>query len=86
MKKFFVSTLAAMMTLNASAAKNPTAQLLFDDSKCVAGSVEMPKGRVNISFLLQPYCYFSLVTKSYAHRQNKKEMNIANDLYGANKY
>ena len=47
MQKLIVSALAAVMALSASAAKKSAAKLQFDASKGVAGSVEMPSGRVN---------------------------------------
>ena len=65
MKKFFVSALVAMMTLNVSAAKKPTTQLQFDASKGVAGSVEMPKGRVNYTAFTKLYYVTNVEDTTY---------------------
>lgn len=67
MKNFFVSALAAVMTLNVSAAKKPTAQLQFDALKGVAGSVEMPKGRVNYTAFTKLYYVTNVEDTTYQY-------------------
>ena len=45
MKKFFVASLALVLSVCAEAAKKPTPKLVFDASKGVAGSVVLPTGK-----------------------------------------
>ena len=67
MKKFIVSALAAVIALSASAAKKPAAQLQFDASKGVAGSVEMPKGRVNYTAFTKLYYVTNVEDTTYQY-------------------
>ena len=55
MQKLIVSALAAVMAISASAAKKPVVKLQFDASKGVAGSVEMPNGKVNYTAYTKLY-------------------------------
>ena len=45
MNKFFVASLALVLSVCAQAAKKPTPKLVFDASKGVAGSVALPTGK-----------------------------------------
>ena len=45
MNRFFVASLALVLSVCAQAAKKPTQQLVFDASKGVAGSVALPSGK-----------------------------------------
>ena len=45
MNKFFVASLALVLSVCAQAAKKPTPKLVFDASKGVAGSVALPSGK-----------------------------------------
>lgn len=46
MNKFFVASLALVLSVCAQAAKKPAQELVFDASKGVAGSVVLPSGKV----------------------------------------
>lgn len=57
MKKFFVTTLAAVLCVCAAQAEKQTSGLVFDASKGVAGSVTMPKGNV-VNYTAYTNLYF----------------------------
>lgn len=57
MKKFFVTTLAAVLCVCAAQAEKQTSGLVFDASKGVAGSVTMPKGNI-VNYTAYTNLYF----------------------------
>lgn len=57
MKKFFVTTLAAVLCVCAAQAEKQASGLVFDASKGVAGSVTMPKGNV-VNYTAYTNLYF----------------------------
>jgi hypothetical protein len=67
MNKMIVSALAVMLALNASAAKKPAAKLQFDASKGVAGSVEMPAGKVNYTAFTKLYFVTNVEDSTYQY-------------------
>ena len=67
MQKLIVSALAAVMALSASAAKKSAAKLQFDASKGVAGSVEMPSGRVNYTAYTKLYFVTNVEDTTYQY-------------------
>ena len=67
MQKLIVSALAAVMAISASAAKKPVVKLQFDASKGVAGSVEMPKGRVNYTAFTKLYYVTNVEDTTYQY-------------------
>lgn len=67
MVKTIVSALAVMLATSASAAKKPAVQLQFDASKGVAGSVEMPKGKVNYTAFTKLYFVTNVEDSTYQY-------------------
>ena len=67
MQKLIVSALAAVMALSSSAAKKSAAKLQFDASKGVAGSVEMPSGRVNYTAYTKLYFVTNVEDTTYQY-------------------
>ena len=67
MQKLIVSALAAVMALSASAAKKSAAKLQFDASKGMAGSVEMPSGRVNYTAFTKLYYVTNVEDTTYQY-------------------
>jgi acetyl esterase/lipase len=67
MIKVFVPTLAAMLTVSALAATKPAAQLQFDASQGVAGSVEMPNGKVNYTAFTHLYFVTNVEDSTYQY-------------------
>lgn len=66
MIKVIVPTLAAMLTtVSALAATKPAAQLQFDASQGVAGSVEMPNGKVNYTAFTNLYYVTNVEDSTY---------------------
>ena len=67
MQKLIVSALAAVMAISASAAKKPVVKLQFDASKGVAGSVEMPNGKVNYTAYTKLYYVTNVEDTTYQY-------------------
>ena len=67
MQKLIVSALAAVMALSASAAKKSAAKLQFDASSGVAGSVEMPSGKVNYTAFTKLYYVTNVEDTTYQY-------------------
>jgi acetyl esterase/lipase len=67
MQKLIVSALAAVMAISATAAKKTAVKLQFDASKGVAGSVEMPNGKVNYTAYTKLYYVTNVEDTTYQY-------------------